>query len=236
MKDGYKLFMDRFNIDEDELIRFGIDETIYVNDSIVKEEWAQLRSNIYEGRQKVFIRGYGRNAKGTELYINLYKELFGHDNFFKDATNNAEPTKLIRRLTGYSRQEKATTKYKRLRNYQVSHIFGKTKNPFAFTAPWNIVYVPKIMDPFTGHESKGTLTDKFQKDFLTNFYNYYQDYIEEFNDIMLELRPRVDNYLENSKDLITENFKSEAIEQFKSDAIEQFSPITKWSDIGEVLI
>lgn len=228
MKDGYKLFMDRFNINEDDLIRFGIDETIYVIESTVKDEWEQLKSNIYNGGQKVFIRGYGRDAKGTELYMGLYKELFGHNNFFKDATNNAEPTKLIRRWTGYSRQEKPTTKYNRLRNYQVSHIFGKTKNPFAFTAPWNIVYVPKIMDPFTGHESKGALTVKFQKDFLIHFYNYYQIYIEEFNNIMLEIRPRVVKYLEDNADLITE--------KFKSDAIEQFTPIAKWSESSEILI
>ncbi|QXE02277.1 hypothetical protein [Terribacillus sp. DMT04] len=228
MRDGYKLFMNKFNIDEEDPIKFEIDETIYVIDPVVKDEWELLKSNIYNGNQKVFVRGYGRDAEGTELYMSLYKELFGHNNFFKDATNNAEPTKLIRRLTGYSRQEKPTTKYKRLRNYQVSHIFGKTKNPFAFTAPWNIVYVPKIMDPFTGHESKGILTERFQKDFLTHFYNYYKDYIEEFNNIMFELSPQVDKYLEENADFITE--------KFKSDAIEQFSPITKWSELGEILI
>lgn len=221
MRDGYQLFMQRFNIDQDQLIQFGIDETIYIVDSVVKNEWLQLKRNIYSGEQKVFIRGYGRDAKGTELYMGLYQDLFGHNNFFKDATNNAEPTKIIRRLSGYSRQEKPTIKYKRLRNYQVSHIFGKTKNPFTFTAPWNIVYVPKIMDPFTGHESKGALTERFQRDFSANFYNYYLDYIEEFNDIMSDLRPLLIRYLVENKPLITE--------KFKNDSIEQFSPIAEWN-------
>lgn len=217
MIDSYKTFMEKFNISDEQMIVFGIKETIFVPNNNVKNEWIQLKKNIFEGSNGVYIRGYGRDAKGTDLYLKLYRELFGHNQFFKDATNNAEPTRMLKRLTGYSRQEKPTSKYKQIRNYQVSHIFGKTKNPFSFTAPWNIVYVPKIMDPFTGHESKGKLTEEFQKQFLSHFYIYYQEYIEEFNIIMSNLKPRIIKYLDEREGIISQ--------KFKEDALNQFSPI-----------
>jgi hypothetical protein len=217
MIDGYKVFMDRFNITEDQMIDFGIKETIFIPKDTAYAEWQLLKERVITGIDKVYIRGYGRDAKGTELYINLYNELFGHEKFIKDPTNNAEPTKLLKMMTGFSRQEKTTTKYKRIRNYQVSHIFGRTKNPFCFTAPWNIVYVPKIMDPFTGHESKGRLTEAFQEQFLKKFYYYYEDYILEFNEIMHVLEPRLMHYLAEKEDVVTV--------KFKEDAIHQFSPI-----------
>ena len=217
MLDGYKVFMERFNISDNQMIDFGINETIFITKDTVLDEWKVLKERVLAGNTKIFVRGYGRDAKGTQLYMDLYRELFGHDNFIKDPTNNAEPTKLLKALTGYSRQEKPTIKYKQIRNYQVSHIFGRTKNPFSFTAPWNIVYIPKIMDPFTGHESKGELTNAFQKKFLEKFYLYYQDYIEEFNELMYELKPELIHYLSENGDAFTD--------KFKEDAIQQFSPI-----------
>ncbi|WP_186301070.1 hypothetical protein [Virgibacillus sp. SK37] len=218
MLDGYKIFMKKFNISGEQIIEFGINETIFIPKSKANEEWKLLKENVIKGNDRVYVRGYGRDAKGTELYMNLYKELFGHSMFYQDPTNNAEPTKILKRLTGYSRQEKSTIKYNPIRNYQVSHIFGRTKNPFLFTAPWNIVYVPKIMDPFTGHESKGELTEAFQKQFLLHFYQYYQEYIEEYNSIMLKLKPEVEKYLYGREGLIVS-------QKFKEDTLLQFSPI-----------
>ncbi|MGP4061463.1 hypothetical protein [Halobacillus sp. H74] len=214
MIDGYKMFMEKFNISDEQMIQFGIEETLTIPDHEVKSEWSILKENVYHGNNKVYVRGYGRDARGTEQYLKLYKELFGHNNFYKDPTNNAEPTKLLKRLTGYARQEKPSSKYKRIRNFQVSHIFGKTKNPFLFTAPWNIVYVPKIMDPFTGHESKGELTEKFQKRFLSYFHSHFSDYIDDYNELMSDLRPKVIRYLEEHKNEVSEKFTVDALDQF----------------------
>lgn len=208
MLDDYKIFMEEFNITEERLIEFGIKETIYVDKDIVKEEWKALKSRIFDGSSKVFIRGYGREARGTDLYFSMYSNIFGHNQFIKD------PTNMIKRLTGYSRQEKPTSKYKQLRNFQVSHIFGKTKNPFSFTAPWNIVYIPKIMDPFTGHESKGELTDVFQKTFINHFYMYYQEYIEDFNQIMIKYKPFITEYLNENSSIISPKFKEDVLKEF----------------------
>ncbi|MBC5638436.1 hypothetical protein H8S33_16790 [Ornithinibacillus sp. BX22] len=208
--------MKYFNINDEEIIEFGIKETIFVPNHKVNDEWARLKNTILSGNGKVFVRGYGREAKNTSLYMDLYKEIFGHNQFYKDPTNNHEPTKILKKLTGYARQEKPTVKYEQIRNYQVSHIFGKTKNPFLFTAPWNIVYVPKIIDPFTGHESKGELTELFQKKFLSYFHDYYYEYIKEFNEIMLDIKPRLEEYFYD---------RYQFNPKFRDDALEQFSPI-----------
>ena len=133
--DSYERFMTRFNIDKYELYEFGINETILPPIDLVAENWENLKKRIFNNG-KVSIRGYGRDAKGTALYLGLYKNLFNNGNVKKDATNNVEPQKIISRLTGYKRNIN-------LLNYQVSHIFGRTKNIFLFEAPWNIAFIPK---------------------------------------------------------------------------------------------
>lgn len=74
------------------------------------------------------MRGFGRNAAGTSLFQLFYSIFLEHQRVYKDPTNNTIPTKLLRNWTGYSKS--GGKDYSPLRNYQVSHIFGKTKNIF----------------------------------------------------------------------------------------------------------
>ena len=120
--------------------------------------------------------------KVHHFFFELYKKLLGQNNVKKDSTNNAEPTKLIRELTGYSKTN--NSKYENIRNYQVSHIFGRTKNIYAFTAPWNIVYMPKMLDPFTGHEAKGDMVDEYTRLFQKQGYVMFERLIDDFNSII----------------------------------------------------
>ena len=41
----------------------------------------------------------------------------------------------------------------------------RTKNVYTFTALWNMVYLPKIIDPFIGHEAKSEIVDDNQAAF-----------------------------------------------------------------------
>ncbi|OGO86193.1 MAG: hypothetical protein A2Y22_08780 [Clostridiales bacterium GWD2_32_59] len=104
----------------------------------------------------------------------MYKYLFKNNNVKKDPTNNSEPQKIISELTNYIRNEN-------IFNYQVSHIFGRTKNIFLFEAPWNIAFVPKVMDPFTGHESTGVLQKEYKEKFQSHASKLYAEFIEEYN-------------------------------------------------------
>jgi len=108
------------------------------------------------------------------MYLDMYKCILNNENVKKDATNNLELQKIISQLTGHKRNVN-------LFNYQVSHIFGKTKNVFLFEALWNIALVPKIIDPFTGHETKGIWSVEYQKKFSAYASEIYVEFIDEYN-------------------------------------------------------
>lgn len=156
--DSYIKFFQNFGIDINSAFSWGIENTIFPSMDIVEKAWRELLAKI-TNNQTVYIRGYGRDAHATHLYFDFYKYLFNNECVKKDPTNNAIPQRNIEKFTGLKRNRD-------IFNYQVSHIFGRTKNIFLFEAPWNIAYVPKIMDPFTGHEAKGDLPLKYQAMFL----------------------------------------------------------------------
>jgi len=186
-RDSYELFFKHFKIQFSDVIEFGINEaTIYPDDIQVKEKWHELIKSV-ENNEKVFIRGYGRDAHGTNLYQELYKILLNNHKITKDATNNAKPTQLLQNITNFSKTIKQdNNKKEKITNYQVSHVFGRTKNPFLFTAPWNLVWKPKILDPFTGHESKGTNTQQYKKAFINQCKELYSEYINQYNELALK--------------------------------------------------
>lgn len=189
-------------------MKWGIQEAIFPNYQSAVLEWERLKNRVLED-ERVYIRGYGRNAHGTHLYQSLYAEILGNHHIVKDPTNNNVPQILIQKLTGLHRN-------KDIYNYQVSHIFGRTKNPFLFESPWNICYMPKIMDPFTGHESKGECSNQFQKLLQTYVYRKYQPLIEDYNQLLIDynLIPKVIEYLSKIDN-----------QQFEKDVLKELSPI-----------
>ena len=64
------------------------------------------------------------------------------------------------------------------------NIFGHTKNALMFMAPWNIVYIPKLFDPFSGHESKGELTQTFTSKLKEITYEKFKVQIDDYNSIV----------------------------------------------------
>jgi len=181
MRDSYERFFSQNYLNKEEFFDFGISETIYVDFETAAQEWEVLKAKIITN-EPVYIRGFGRGGTGTHLFQNFYRILTGNSNVHRDSTNNAEPTKLLRKWTGYSKS--GGRGFKLIRNYQISHVFGRTKNVYCFTAPWNVVYVPKIIDPFTGHEAKGDFVDEFTKMFQRQCYAKFRDLIDDYNALM----------------------------------------------------
>lgn len=209
-RDSYYDFMSHFNIKPKELFEWGMKAIIFPSDKMVESEWANLKYRIFNDKE-VFIRGYGRDAHGTKSYIDFYEYLIKNSHVKKDPTNNNKPQANIRKMTGLTRN-------KDIYNYQVSHIWGRTKNIFLFEAPWNICYIPKIIDPFTGHETKGDLPVEFQ-DYLISFsQKKYKKYIDDYNSIILEY---------DIKSALSDFCKRNEIddERFISDCLEELSPI-----------
>jgi len=213
--DSYEKFLTKY-VSKEDFFDFGLSETIYISIDKVQEEWSNLKNRIFEN-ESVFIRGFGRDAAGTHLFLEFYEKVFQNNNIVKDPTNNQQPTKLLESLTGLK-------KNKDIRNYQVSHIFGRTKNIFTFTAPWNIVFMPKLLDPFTGHEAKGEMIDEYQKLFQQQSYDKFKPFIDEFNDIITDthLIQSIEDYLE---ELHKTNEDIKMVKKFEKAVREEFSPI-----------
>lgn len=226
MRDSYEVFFNHFNIKFSDLITFGIEyDTVFPVPNEIRNDWNNLIKNI-ENNGDVYIRGYGRDAHGTNLYKELYRILLNNDNIKKDSTNNAKPTQLLQKITNYSKSINNDNGLKeKISNYQVTHIFGRTKNPFLFTAPWNIVWKSKILDPFTGHESKGEYTDLYKAAFLDKAKDLYADYIKEYNNFTMLYFS--DDKLNDAFEImkIKSNVDSKSFDKFIADAKRELSTI-----------
>ncbi len=192
-KDGYLEFFSYFNISEEKFINFAKESIIFIKQEKAKQEWDILKSKILNEKENVYVRNFGRNGQGGHLYQEVYKQLF-LANIIVDPSNNNYPTKLLEKSVGL-------VKNKNLYNYQVSHIFGLTKNPYAFCAPWNVVFIPKILDPFTGHESQGEITEKITAMYRRLMWDKYEDLISDYNQIMEKYREVIKSEIEKYKAL-----------------------------------
>lgn len=215
MIDSYQEFLTHFQIDRDSFFEWGISATIFPPIDRVASEWEDLKNRIFSN-QKVYIRGYGRDAHGTQMYKDFYAKLLGNTHIEKDPTNNAVPHKLIQRITKLKRNRD-------IYNYQVSHIWGHTKNIFMFEAPWNICYTPKIMDPFTGHETQGIWPTEYQKIFIAKANELYRPFIDEYNQILksLDVNKKLQEYILSLENLVP----AKELEQFSKDAAGELSAI-----------
>ena len=184
--DSYEKFFVKTNITKEEFFNFGIEETVFANALDAKSKWKEISERIRDKCQNPFyIRGYGRNSSNTDLYIEFYKEVF-EINVEKDGSGNGHPRKLIENMTGFYKNPTKKNQHRKIKNYQVSHIFGKTKNIYMFTAPWNIAYVPKIIDPLTGHEAYGYMVEEYTHKFRQETYSRFRDLIDDYNKIISE--------------------------------------------------
>lgn len=214
--DSYIEFLDYFNIDLNQFVECGLSAVIFPPVDQVRIEWDYLKNRVFNN-ERVFIRGYGRTPQGISLYRGPYQFLFDNFNVDIDPTNNTIPHKLIYKLTDLKRN-------KTIFNYQVSHIWGRTKNIFMFECPWNICYTPKLMNPFTGHESSGKISSIFKTMFLKRAYSIYEPFISEYNNIILQydIQNKIDEYLASTEFTLSER----EINRFRNDAKKELSCIS----------
>jgi hypothetical protein len=216
--DAYTKLFER--ITREDFFYIGLDDIIFIDDELVNQQWQRLISDVMN-QGEIYIRSYGRNAKKSEYFKSLYLELFGNPNIRIDPSNNTRPTRLLEDCTVYSKKEKEGKTV--IFNYQVSHLFGKTKNPFLFACPWNVAYIPKYLDPFTGHETLGEHREAFQSILMPLVINRFHNYIEEYNTLISPFLDNLDdalNYVRDRHELDNKEF-----ENFKRDARSELSPI-----------
>lgn len=66
---------------------------------------------------------------------------------------------------------------------------------YCFTAPWNIVLIPIIIDPFTGHEAKGQYADLFKRKFRNKIIKQFKNEISEYNHLMDKWNPKIRSWV-----------------------------------------
>lgn len=222
MKDAYDNLFKYYN--KEEFFRNSLEEIIYISEEEVRKNWIETIDKLTSNKE-IYIRGYGRDGAGTQAFITLYKYLFRNENVKKDQTNNAKPTRIIANLTGLSKIiKKEVNGFERIQNYQISHLFGRTKNPLLFTSAWNIAYIPKYIDPFTGHETQGQHKTEFQKLFDEKNRLKFNDYLKEYN---LFVTDKVQPYFKDSLQLTKQELKMNKSDfnDFKNSAIAELSII-----------
>lgn len=204
MIDSYKEVLNELSINIgkevtiDQLFKSGMNKIIRIDDDKIEEEWNKLKKKIEDKNGDVYVRSHGRNASGNEKLKSVLKIVFGME-FKTDSDNNSKPKSLLKRCCG--------DKYQ---NYQISHIFEeRTNNPFLFTAPWMVCYTPKIIDPFTGHESKGY--QKLRKEFTQWAYDKNETYINEYNDLIRPYWEKLKALFDKGQDEYDEKFKERMI-------------------------
>ncbi len=215
MIDSYEQFIDGLGINYEDYLEWGIDNTIYPQDSEIEKFWNDLKSRINSGRE-IYIRGYGRNGRGNAIIISFYSELGISVKI--DPSNNMKPTQNLQKLTGMRKNIDII-------NYQVSHIFGKTKNVYMFECPWNICFVPKMFDPLTGHEAGGKFPIDYKDKWISSIRDKYKAYIDEYNCIMQQkmFSEILESFLIKQKN--ASNFDAKQLEKFREDMANEFSLI-----------
>lgn len=226
MKDGYRDILSHLNVEEEAFIKIGIDSVIDASIKIeeAKKEWMSLVERVESGGDRVFVRSYGR-GRNSEEWIKFLNEIFPNANLMVDRTNNDCPKKIIKKLTNYSNKlykSKQNDHIGYLMNYRVSHVFGKTKNPFAFTAPWNIVYLPIIFDPLTGHESSGEMSLKFSKLLKSKVYRIFEVEIDQFNKLMEEKDSLIKKHVDSNREILSNGMIEDIEKQFSPINIKEF--------------
>jgi len=215
MLDSYEALIPEY-ISKEEFFRFGIEKTIYIPDEKVKEEWTRLKEKV-KSNKPLFMRGV-KDSVGNQLFFEFYAKVLKNQQVKKDPSNTQAPTKIIEDLSGYK-------KSKDLRNYQLTSIFGRSKNILCFNAPWNIVYIPNILDPLMGVDARGELAVEYKKTFLEHAYNKFRPYINEFNEMVSNTHflRETDEYIHSLYDNSMHN--RDAVTKFEESLREEFSPI-----------
>lgn len=224
-RNAYDNFFKEFNINEDQILKYAEKEIIFGGFEQVKNIWDELKDRLLNN-QEISIRNAGRKGELSEYYKRFIEFVFGNNNIKIDPTNNNAPAKIIKRSTNGIRKydKKRNDNKNTVMNYQISHIFDNTtKNPLMFESPWNIVYMPKILDPFSGHESKGDLTDLFKKTIKELTVSKFKIFIKDYNEILKKysISSKINDFIE----LVKEDLDSKKLKDLEKGLLENYLTI-----------
>ena len=159
----------------DRLCQFGLENSVYAangtpeSDALVLRQWHDVMDAL-EGNGDIYIRLRDTNSPEFRFYRNLYADprLFGNNCLHAGGDGNYYAKRAIQKVTGWKVNQNPPRDIDRgyLVYFTVSHVFGnRTKNPLLFTAVWNIVLTPNLIDPFTDEENHYEFAERFKEEF-----------------------------------------------------------------------
>lgn len=182
--ESYSEFFARFNIDEDELIKYGFSKSIFVSADAALNRWHNLCEDLLNDRP-VYIRADPRG-----IWREFYRQVFNNSHVLTDPDGNTEPIAVMSRMTNYTTRPASFPECIELKNYILSHVFDfRTMNPLLFSNPCNFAFTPSFIDPFTG-KAIGNFAVRYRRAFrqyafekYNQVYNEYKLFVNE-HDIM----------------------------------------------------
>lgn len=215
MIDAYDILLSEY-VSKEDFFKFGLEKTIYIPQDKIQKDNDALKHNI-KSNKPVFIRGY-KNSSTMHIASDFYTKVFHFEQVKKDPSNTQNPAKLIEKLTGYK-------KSKDLKNYQLSSVFGRSRNIFLFSAPWNIVYIPSIFDPLLSVDNNSDIAKEYQTLFQKHCYEKFKVYVDEYNTMVRnhQFQKSMDEYFQKLFD--DGHFPKDEMIMFEETMRHDFEPI-----------
>ena len=223
--DAYDILLQKLQLSESDFAEFGLKSILYVEFEIKKTQWEEIKKTASSKDSLLYIRKYGQQGLNSNWFKTLYVSIF-ECQIIEDPTNNKYPSQTLNKYTPYRKNSiSQNTKFTPIFNYQISHLFGRTKNPLLFTSLWNLAYIPRHFDPFTGHESKGKISETIRNAFKKRTFEENVFFIEDYSRFYNEyIHPKLAQAIENVR--VEYSLNENQLKQFIEDATEQLSPIT----------
>ncbi len=164
----------------------------YLNPQKVENKWHELKEKIYSTntgviRHTATVFSTDRKQAAKEFTKIILEDGKLELSVIADKDGNSEVRKLFKELTGIL---SSFGKSSNVTNYTLTHIWGMTDNPFAFTAPWNIALTSTFIAPLTdGKPEPEHVRYIFQSTFRAVAWLLYRDIDDWANRIPNALHP-----------------------------------------------
>ena len=185
-RESYQEFFETFGITPQAVCDFGLDHSVFADPEYALDQWGRLKDDLLNGRQ-MYIRSDAGNVREFQFYQKLQEYLFNSTTLRRDCTGNYYPRRNLERAVGWDVTIRPQRDTGVLINYQTSHVLsGRTHNPLLYSAVWNIVFTPKIIDPFTGDEAHGQTVLFFQEVFMNYIRSRFAACISDYNNFIAD--------------------------------------------------
>ena len=220
-RESYQEFFEVFGIMPQAVCDFGLDHSVFAAQGAAMAQWQELKDTLLNGR-RLHIRADAGNDREFLFYKRLNEHLFQNDALRPDCTGNYYPRRNLERAVGWKVTIHPPRDTGVLVNFQTSHVLsGRTHNPLLYSAVWNIVFTPKIIDPFTGDEAHGPAALLFREAFINRIRARFAGCIEDYNNFL-----NVHNIEDRINEFQHEDFADEEeLARLKESACRQWAPV-----------